>query len=185
MAAPSPPKASWPDVKVYAAEPTASPVLSGGTHTPQHREDRRRVRASVMRADLLDGLIEIAPEDAWPMPEARLRGAGVLIGISSGACLAAVAQLLREVPDGSRILTFNCDSRDRYLSIDAPGRPTDRSIGRLTRSVLLEWVLCSIWPRDALATKGRETTPAESQRRHGASEAPESFRLGASEEKSE
>jgi|GEM_PF-5834399 len=56
----------------------------------------------------------------WPMPGARLRGAGVLIGISSGACLAAIAQLLGEVPDGSRILTSNYDSRDRHLSIDAP-----------------------------------------------------------------
>ena len=72
-----------------------------------------------MRTDLLDGILQVAPEDAMAYARRSAREEGVLVGISSGASLAAVAQLLPEVPDGARILTFTYDTGERYLSIDA------------------------------------------------------------------
>jgi cysteine synthase A len=72
-----------------------------------------------MRTELLDGIVQVAPEDAMAWARRSAREEGVLIGISSGASLAAVAQLLPEVPDGSRILTFTYDTGERYLSVDA------------------------------------------------------------------
>src|SRR3990170_2685757 len=113
-------KASWPELKVYAVEPTLSPVLSGGTHTPHPIQGiGAGFIPGVMRTDLLDGILQVAPEDAMEFARRSAREEGVLVGISSGASLAAVAQLLPQVPDGTRILTFNYDTGERYLSIEA------------------------------------------------------------------
>jgi cysteine synthase A len=113
-------KESWPDLKVYAVEPTLSPVLAGGTHTPHPIQGiGAGFVPDVMRPDLLDGIIAVAPEDAMAYARRSAQEEGMLVGVSSGASLAAVAQLLPEIPDGSRILTFNYDSGERYLSIDA------------------------------------------------------------------
>ncbi len=113
-------KARWPGLKVYAVEPTLSPVLSGGTHSPHPIQGiGAGFIPGVMRTDLLDGVLQVAPEDAMAYARRSAREEGVLVGVSSGASLAAVAQLLPSIPDGSRVLTFTYDTGERYLSIDA------------------------------------------------------------------
>ena len=113
-------KERWPSLKVYAVEPTLSPVLSGGTHSPHPIQGiGAGFIPGVMRPELLDGILQVAPEDAMAYARRSAREEGVLVGVSSGASLAAVAQLLPSVPDGSRILTFTYDTGERYLSIDA------------------------------------------------------------------
>ena len=113
-------KAAWPNVKVYAVEPTASPVLSGGTHSPHPIQGiGAGFIPAVMRADLLDGTIQVEGADAMAFTRRAAKEEGLLIGISSGASLAAVSQLIPSVPDGSRILTFSYDTGERYLSIEA------------------------------------------------------------------
>jgi cysteine synthase A len=113
-------KARWPALKVYAVEPTLSPVLSGGTHSPHPIQGiGAGFIPGVMRTELLDGILQVAPEDAMAYARRSAREEGVLVGVSSGASLAAVAQLLPSVPDGARILTFTYDTGERYLSIDA------------------------------------------------------------------
>jgi cysteine synthase len=113
-------KPRWPNLKVYAVEPTLSPVLSGGTHSPHPIQGiGAGFIPGVMRTDLLDGILQVAPEDAMAYARRSAREEGVLVGVSSGASLAAVAQLLPSVPDGARILTFAYDTGERYLSIDA------------------------------------------------------------------
>ncbi len=113
-------KPAWPGLKVYAVEPTLSAVLSGGTHTPHPIQGiGAGFIPGVMRTELLDGVLQVAPEDAMAYARRSAREEGVLVGVSSGASLAAVAQLIPSVPDGSRILTVAYDTGERYLSIDA------------------------------------------------------------------
>jgi cysteine synthase A len=113
-------KPRWPNLKVYAVEPTLSPVLSGGTHSPHPIQGiGAGFIPSVMRPELLDGILQVEPADAFAYARRAAREEGLLIGVSSGASLAAVAQLLPQVPDGSRILTFTYDTGERYLSVDA------------------------------------------------------------------
>jgi cysteine synthase A len=113
-------KEHWPGMKVYAVEPTLSPVLSGGTHSPHPIQGiGAGFIPGVMRTELLDGILQVAPEDAMAYARRSAREEGVLVGVSSGASLAAVAQLLPTVADGARILTFTYDTGERYLSIDA------------------------------------------------------------------
>jgi cysteine synthase A len=113
-------KERWPALKVYAVEPTLSPVLSGGTHSPHPIQGiGAGFIPGVMRTELLDGILQVAPEDAMAYARRSAREEGVLVGVSSGASLAAVAQLLPSLADGARILTFTYDTGERYLSIDA------------------------------------------------------------------
>jgi len=113
-------KPRWPALKVYAVEPTLSPVLSGGTHSPHPIQGiGAGFVPGVMRTELLDGILQVAPEDAMAYARRAAREEGVLVGVSSGASLAAVAQLLPTVADGARILTFSYDTGERYLSVDA------------------------------------------------------------------
>jgi cysteine synthase A len=113
-------KERWPALRVYAVEPTLSPVLSGGTHSPHPIQGiGAGFIPGVMRTELLDGILQVSPDDAMAYARRSAREEGVLVGVSSGASLAAVAQLMPSVPDGSRILTFTYDTGERYLSIDA------------------------------------------------------------------
>jgi cysteine synthase A len=113
-------KARWPDFKAYAVEPTLSPVLSGGAPGPHPIQGiGAGFVPGVLRTELLDGIVQVAPEDAMAWARRSAREEGMLIGVSSGASLAAVAQLLPSIPDGSRILTFGYDTGERYLSVDA------------------------------------------------------------------
>jgi cysteine synthase A len=113
-------KPLWPKLRVFAVEPTLSPVLSGGTHSPHPIQGiGAGFIPAVMRTDLLDGILQVDPADAMTYARRAAREEGLLIGVSSGASLAAVAQLLPQVADGARILTFSYDTGERYLSVDA------------------------------------------------------------------
>ncbi|NNM97268.1 MAG: cysteine synthase A [Candidatus Dormibacteraeota bacterium] len=113
-------KPRWPGLKVYAVEPTLSPVLSGGTHAAHPIQGiGAGFIPGVMRTELLDGIIQVAPEDAFAYAKRSAREEGILVGVSSGASLAAVASLAPEMADGARVLTFAYDSGERYLSVDA------------------------------------------------------------------
>ncbi|HEY0413908.1 MAG TPA: cysteine synthase A [Allosphingosinicella sp.] len=111
-------KKEWPDLKVFAVEPTLSPVISGGAPGPHPIQG---IGAGFIPANLhtdaIDGVILVDPADAKEMARRAAREEGVLVGISSGASLAAVAQKLGEIGPGKRILTFNYDTGERYLSV--------------------------------------------------------------------
>jgi cysteine synthase A len=110
-------KQAWPSLKVFAVEPTLSPVISGGAPGPHPIQG---IGAGFvpknLDTDLLDGVIQVDPADAKEMARRAAREEGMLVGISSGASLAAVGQKLAELP-GSRVLTFNYDTGERYLSV--------------------------------------------------------------------
>ena len=112
-------KKEWPKLKVFAVEPTASPVISGGKHTPHPIQG---IGAGFIPKNLdvsvLDGTIQVDADAAKEMARRAAREEGVLVGISSGATLAAIAQKLPDLPPGSRVLGFNYDSGERYLSIE-------------------------------------------------------------------
>jgi cysteine synthase A len=112
-------KKAWPALKVYAVEPSASPVISGGAHTPHPIQG---IGAGFIPANLdtslLDGAIKVEAEAAKEMARRSAREEGILVGISSGATLAAIAQKLPELPAGSRVLGFNYDTGERYLSVE-------------------------------------------------------------------
>jgi len=113
-------KVRWPNLKVYAVEPTLSPVLSGGTHSAHPIQGiGAGFIPGVMRPELLDGILQVAPPDAFEYARRAAREEGLLVGVSSGASLAAVAQLIPDVGDGARILAFTYDTGERYLSVDA------------------------------------------------------------------
>ena len=110
-------KERWPHIKVFAVEPTLSPVISGGQPGPHPIQGIGAgfVPAN-LHADLLDGVIQVDPAAAKEMARRAAREEGMLVGISSGATLAAIAQKLKEAP-GSRVLGFNYDTGERYLSV--------------------------------------------------------------------
>jgi cysteine synthase A len=111
-------KAEWPRLKVFAVEPTLSPVLSGGDPGPHPIQGiGAGFVPAIMNTDLLDGVIQVAPEDAKEMARRAAREEGMLVGISSGATLAAIAQKLPELGDKPRVLGFNYDTGERYLSV--------------------------------------------------------------------
>ncbi|MCW6530601.1 MULTISPECIES: cysteine synthase A [Sphingomonas] len=111
-------KKTWPDLKVYAVEPIASPVISGGQPGPHPIQG---IGAGFIPTNLhtqaIDGAITVEAEAAKEMARRAAREEGLLVGISSGATLAAIAQKLPELPAGSRVLGFNYDTGERYLSV--------------------------------------------------------------------
>ena len=111
-------KQEWPQLKVFAVEPTLSPVISGGDPGPHPIQG---IGAGFipgnLDVDVLDGSIQVSADDAKAMALRAAREEGVLVGISSGASLAAVAQKLPELGDNPRVLTFNYDTGERYLSV--------------------------------------------------------------------
>jgi cysteine synthase A len=110
-------KKVWPNLKVFAVEPTLSPVISGGQPGPHPIQG---IGAGFIPANLhtgvLDGVIQVDPNDAKDYARRSASQEGLLVGISSGATLAAIAQKLADAP-GSRILGFNYDTGERYLSV--------------------------------------------------------------------
>jgi cysteine synthase len=112
-------KKAWPKLKVFAVEPSASPVISGGKHTPHPIQG---IGAGFipknLHVDLLDGVIKVEAEAAKEMARRAAREEGMLVGISSGATLAAIAQKLTELPKGTTVLGFNYDTGERYLSVE-------------------------------------------------------------------
>jgi cysteine synthase A len=112
-------KRAWPRLKVFAVEPAASPVISGGKPSPHPIQG---IGAGFVPRNLdvalLDGVIQVEAEPAREYARRAAREEGMLVGISSGASLAAVAQKLPDIPAGSRVLCFNYDTGERYLSIE-------------------------------------------------------------------
>jgi cysteine synthase A len=112
-------KPLWPQLKVFAVEPTLSPVLSGGTHSPHAIQGiGAGFVPGVLRRDLLDGILQVTPEAAADYARRCAREEGILVGVSSGASLAAVAQKIPDMADGARVLTFTYDTGERYLSVE-------------------------------------------------------------------
>ena len=112
-------KAQWPQLKVFAVEPSASPVISGGKPSPHPIQGiGAGFLPTNLHTALLDGVIQVEAEAAREMARRSARDEGLLVGISSGATLAAIAQKLPELPAGSRVLGFNYDTGERYLSIE-------------------------------------------------------------------
>ena len=111
-------KAIWPKLKIYAVEPAASPVISGGQPSPHPIQG---IGAGFIPANLhtqlLDGVIQVDAAAAKAMALRAATQEGMLVGISSGATLQAIAQKLPELPKGSRVLGFNYDTGERYLSV--------------------------------------------------------------------
>ena len=112
-------KQHFPNLKVFAVEPEASPVISGGSPAPHPIQG---IGAGFIPANLhtnlLDGVIQVTKEEAFEYTQRSAKEEGILIGISSGASLAAVAKKLKEIPVGSKVLTFCYDTGERYLSIE-------------------------------------------------------------------
>ncbi len=112
-------KKKFPNLKVYAVEPELSPVLSGGAPGPHPLQGiGAGFIPSIMNINLLDGIIKVSKDDAFEFTRRAAKEEGLFIGISSGASLAAINQKLKEIPEGSKILTFNYDTGERYLSIE-------------------------------------------------------------------
>ncbi|MBN9506007.1 MAG: cysteine synthase A [Altererythrobacter sp.] len=111
-------KKQWPGLKAYAVEPTLSPVISGGQPGPHPIQG---IGAGFIPTNLhtqsIDGAITVDAEDAKEMALRCAREEGLLIGISSGATLAAIRQKLADVELGARVLGFNYDTGERYLSV--------------------------------------------------------------------
>lgn len=111
-------KAAWPNLKVFAVEPTLSPVISGGQPGPHPIQG---IGAGFVPANLhtqlLDGVVKVDPADAKTMARRAAAEEGMLVGISSGATLAAIAQKLPELGASARVLGFNYDTGERYLSV--------------------------------------------------------------------
>jgi len=111
-------KKHWPALKVYAVEPELSPVISGGAPGPHPIQG---IGAGFipgnLHTDAIDGVIQVGAEEARDYARRSARTEGLLVGISSGATLAAIAKKLPELPTGSRVLGFNYDTGERYLSV--------------------------------------------------------------------
>ena len=112
-------KARWPNLKVFAVEPTQSPVISGGQPAPHPIQG---IGAGFipknLDTSLLDGVIQVEAEAAREYGRRSASEEGILVGISSGATLAAIAQKLTELPQGARVMGFNYDTGERYLSVE-------------------------------------------------------------------
>jgi cysteine synthase A len=112
-------KQVWPKLKVFAVEPSASPVISGGSPAPHPIQG---IGAGFIPGNLdvslLDGIVKVDGDAAKEMARRAAREEGMLVGISSGATLAAIAQTLPSLPAGARVLGFNYDTGERYLSVE-------------------------------------------------------------------
>lgn len=112
-------KAQWPNLKVFAVEPSTSPVISGGSPAPHPIQG---IGAGFipknLRTELLDGVILVEAEAAREYARRSATEEGMLVGISSGATLAAIAQKLPDLPPGATVLGFNYDTGERYLSVE-------------------------------------------------------------------
>jgi cysteine synthase A len=112
-------KKEFPKLKVFAVEPSTSPVLSGGNPGPHPIQGiGAGFIPGILHRELLDGIILVTKEEAFEFAKRCAKEEGIFIGISSGASLAAVSKKSQEVPQGSRILTFCYDTGERYLSVE-------------------------------------------------------------------
>ena len=112
-------KPKFPNLKVFAVEPELSPVISGGAPSPHPLQGiGAGFIPSILNKDILDGIITVGKDESFAFAQRAAREEGILVGISTGAALAAVAKKLNEIPKGATVLTFNYDTGERYLSIE-------------------------------------------------------------------
>lgn len=112
-------KEKFPDLKVVAVEPEISPVLSGGSPSPHSLQGLGAgFVPSILNRPVLDDIATIGKEEAFDYARRIAKEAGIFVGISTGAALAAVARQLPLIPEGSTVLTFNYDTGERYLSVE-------------------------------------------------------------------
>lgn len=112
-------KAKFPNIKILAVEPEASAVLSGGAPGPHPLQGiGAGFVPSIYDAALIDQVVQVAKDESFEFARKIAREEGILVGISTGSSLAAVAKTLDTIPDGSVVLTFNYDTGERYLSIE-------------------------------------------------------------------
>jgi cysteine synthase len=112
-------KAKWPKLKVFAVEPELSPVLSGGAPSPHPLQGiGAGFVPSILNTKILDGIIQVGKDEAYNYAQRIAKEEGIFVGVSTGASLAAVAKKLKDIPNGSTVLTFNYDTGERYLSIE-------------------------------------------------------------------
>lgn len=112
-------KAKFPKLKVIAVEPDLSPVISGGNPGPHPLQGLGAgFIPSILNKDILDGVVQVGKDESFAMAQRMAKEEGILVGISTGAALSAVAKKLSEIPKGSKVLTFNYDTGERYLSIE-------------------------------------------------------------------
>lgn len=112
-------KAKFPNLKVYAVEPELSPVLSGGAPGPHPLQGiGAGFVPSILNTEILDGVIQVSKDEAYTYAQRIAKEEGILVGVSTGASLAAVAKKLADIPEGATVLTFNYDTGERYLSIE-------------------------------------------------------------------
>jgi cysteine synthase A len=112
-------KAHFPNLKVLAVEPELSPVLSGGAPGPHPLQGLGAgFVPEVLNADIIDSVVLVGKDEAFDYAQKFARYEGILAGVSTGASLAAVAKSLPQIPKGSRVLTFNYDTGERYLSVE-------------------------------------------------------------------
>ncbi|RKS98210.1 cysteine synthase A [Chryseobacterium defluvii] len=112
-------KQKYPHIKVFAVEPELSPVLSGGEPAPHPLQGLGAgFIPSILDTSILDGIIKVGKEEAFEYTLKAAKKEGLFVGISTGAALAAIAKQLPEIPSGSKIITINYDTGERYLSIE-------------------------------------------------------------------
>jgi cysteine synthase len=112
-------KAKFPKLKVFAVEPELSPVLSGGSPGPHPIQGiGAGFVPQIYKSEFIDGIIQVGKEEAFEYARRIAAEEGIFVGISTGASLAAVAKKIAEIPAGAKILTFNYDTGERYLSVD-------------------------------------------------------------------
>lgn len=111
-------KQNWPSLKVFAVEPAESPVISGGSPGPHKIQG---IGAGFipenLHTEVLDGSVQVSSEEAAAHAKKLVRSEGLLAGLSTGASIAAVTKKIAELPAEARVLTFNYDTGERYLSI--------------------------------------------------------------------
>ena len=112
-------KEKFPNLKVLAVEPELSPVLSGGNPGPHPLQG---IGAGFVPDNYhpksIDGVIQVTKDEAYEFTRAIAKKEGILVGVSSGASLAAVSKKLLEIPNDAKVLTFNYDTGERYLSTE-------------------------------------------------------------------
>jgi cysteine synthase A len=112
-------KEKFPSLKVLAVEPELSAVISGGSPAPHPLQGLGAgFIPSILNKEVLDGVVTVGKEESFSYAQRIAKEEGILVGISTGAALAAVAKKLPEIPKGSKVLTFNYDTGERYLSIE-------------------------------------------------------------------
>lgn len=112
-------KPKFPNLKVFAVEPAASPVLSGGSPSPHPLQGiGAGFVPGILNTQILDGIIQVEKDEAYDYARRIAKEEGIFVGVSTGASLAAVAKKLADIPEGSKVLTFNYDTGERYLSIE-------------------------------------------------------------------